>query len=84
MTITIISIILVILLIIGTFIYAKRRELTCSKCGSQKIKKTGNKKDVARSKRAIIAGPVPYYEHEYECLNCNHHFWSTIESIWSP
>ena len=78
MTITVILIIVIIILIIGPFIY-QRRELTCSKCGSRKTKKTGNKKELPRSNRAILAEHVTYYKYEYECLKCSHRFWSTIE-----
>lgn len=62
---------------------AKRRTLTCSECGSRKTQKTGNKRDIERSRRALIATPAPAYDYEYECLDCGCKFWSTIESIWS-
>lgn len=78
MTITVIILIVVIILIIGPLIYL-RRELTCSKCGSRKIKKTGNKKELPRSKRAILEVYGPYYEYEYECLKCSHRIWSKIK-----
>ena len=42
-------------------------------------KKTGNKKEVPKSKRAILEVHGPYYEYEYECLKCGHRFWSRIE-----
>jgi len=60
---------------------AKRRELTCSKCGSKNTKKTGNKREIDRSRRGLIAAPVPDCDHEYECLDCEYRFWSTIEGI---
>ena len=78
MTITVISLIVVIILIIGPFIY-RRRELTCSKCGLRKTKKTGNKKEAPKSRRAILEVHGPYYEYEYECLKCGHRFWSRLE-----
>jgi hypothetical protein len=39
------------------------------------------KKDIDRSGRGLIAAPVPDYDYEYECLDCGHRFWSTIEGI---
>ena len=73
---------LVLALLIGiTFYLARRRELTCPECRSRKSKKTGERKVVERKRRALIAGPFPYYDYEYECKNCGHKFWSPIESM---
>jgi DNA-directed RNA polymerase subunit RPC12/RpoP len=82
MTLSIVSILAVLALIIVSFMIAKRRSLTCSECGSRKTRKTGNERDIERARRALIAGPLPYCDYEYECLECGSKFWSTIESIY--
>jgi DNA-directed RNA polymerase subunit RPC12/RpoP len=82
MIITIVAILVVLALIVVSFNIAKRLSLTCSECGSKKTGKTGNKRDINRSRRALIAGPVPAFDFEYECLNCGNKFWSTIENVF--
>lgn len=82
MTITIVSVLIVLALIIVSFNIAKRRALTCPECGSKKTKQTGNKRDIDRTRRALVSSPLPAYDYEYECLNCGNKFWSTIESIF--
>ncbi len=82
--ITILSIILVLALIILTYVLAKKKALKCPNCGNKDCKKTGKKKDIERTKRALISGPFPMYEYEYKCSKCHHLFWSSIESIYSP
>ena len=81
---SILPIAIVVILILGSFILAKRRALTCPECGNKGCKKTGKKKKIERGRRAIITGPFPFYDYEYKCKKCNHIFWSTIESIYSP
>jgi len=82
--ITILSIFFVLTLITLTYVLAKKKALTCPVCGNKDCKKTGQKKDIERTKRAFIAGPFPICEYEYECSKCNHIFWTSIESIYSP
>jgi hypothetical protein len=73
---------LIALLIGVTYFLARRRELTCPKCKSKRRKKTGNKRVVDRKRRALIAGPLPYHDYEYNCEKCGNLFWSPIESMW--
>lgn len=82
MTVTIVAISVVLALILISFNIAKRRALTCSECGSKKTRKTGNKREVDRAGKALIAGPMPAYDFEYVCLKCGNKFWSTIEGIF--
>ena len=81
---SILPIAIVVLIIIGSYLLAKRRALTCPECGNKECKKTGKKKKIERSRRALITGPIPFYDYEYECKKCHNIFWSTIESIYSP
>lgn len=76
-----IALIVIVLLIAITFYLARRQALTCPECKNKKCKKTGNRKVIERERRALIAGPFPNYDYEYECKNCAHKFWSSIESI---
>lgn len=82
--ITILSIFFVLALIVFTYVIAKKKALTCPVCGNKDCRKTGKKKDIERTKKALIAGPFPIYEYEYKCSKCNHIFWSSIEGIFSP
>ena len=74
---------IILALLIGVSYYAaRRRELTCPECKKMNCKKTGNRKVIERKRRALIAGPLPHYDYEYECKRCGHLFWSPIESLW--
>jgi uncharacterized protein with PIN domain len=81
---SILSIFFVVALIIVSYILSKRKALTCPKCKNKICRKTGEKRNIPRAKRALIAGPFPVYEYQYQCIKCNHIFWSSIESIYSP
>lgn len=78
----IVAILIVLALIAVSYNIAKRLSLTCSECGSKKAGKTGNKRNIDRAGRALIAGPLPAYDIEYICIKCGNKFWSTIEGIF--
>ena len=82
--ISILPIAIVVLLVIGSYLLAKRRALTCPECGNKGCKKTGQKRKIEMKRKGLIAGPLPYYDYEYKCSKCNTTFWSPIESIYSP
>jgi hypothetical protein len=65
-------------------LFAKKKALTCPKCGNKGCKKTGQRKKIERSRRALIASPIPFHDYEYCCDKCKHLFWSTIENIYNP
>jgi DNA-directed RNA polymerase subunit RPC12/RpoP len=80
---TIIIFTAIFLVIVISFRIARKRELRCPKCNSNRTEKSGKRREIERSRRALIAGPQPYHDYEYICKDCGHTFWSTIESIWA-
>ena len=71
----------VFILVVIAYSIAKRKELVCPNCHSKNKAKTGNRKDIDRSKW-LIKYPIPDFNIEYECLDCGSKYWSTIERIY--
>ena len=72
----------IVALVAVSFYFARRHELTCKRCNSREIKRTGNTREIQRSKRALIASPLPSKEFEYKCEDCGDTFWSSIEGFY--
>jgi hypothetical protein len=74
-------ILFLVFIIAFTFYFAKKKELKCRDCGSDQIIRTGNRREIPRSKKPIIGVGLPY-EYEYQCKKCGSLFWSPIESFY--
>uniref|UniRef100_UPI0032169762 hypothetical protein n=1 Tax=uncultured Draconibacterium sp. TaxID=1573823 RepID=UPI0032169762 len=77
----IISFTIVVGLIILAYFLARKSALVCPNCKCKEYEKTGNKRELERNKRPLIAGPVPEYELEYKCKKCKQTYWSAIEKV---
>jgi len=70
------------LVIIITYRFARRRELSCPECKSSDYKFTGVKREIEVTKKALTRGPGGKYDYQYRCISCGNEYWSSIESIW--
>lgn len=69
----------VVILISVTAKIAKKRELKCKKCGSEDVVRTGNRREIDRTRKPFFG---PGSEYEYKCKKCKNVYWTSVESVF--